>query len=407
MATRPARLRLMLLIIALVPVTVWWIERAVDAPENGWFEGTTTFGVASDFSVFYTSGKLVASGDIGALYDVDRFQAAFLEHGLGERSDNSALGNPPVLALAVAPLTVLSVERAWYVWTALGLVLMAASLRVFGAPRPIALSLLALLTLPVYFAITFGQMSLFVLAAFALVYKELRSGRVFGAGLAASLLILKPTMLVGFLLWWAIDARHRRALAGLALGSAAIVAASLPFVGSAWLAWPQGVVDFARVNTSHMAQWGQFAPFRFFGILLPGWGAVTAVLGAAAVIGGLLVFRRLAKLHRRDVHVLFALAVLLNLWCSPQVLTYSWTLLLAVGVVLWSQHPELRAPVAVAGAALGIAAPTSVLLVTELLDSTGWALQLAVPALALSTWFVLWLPARRGIADALVGARPV
>jgi hypothetical protein len=63
--------------------------------------------------------------------------------------------------------------------------------------------------------------------------------------------------------------------------------------------------------------------------------------------------------------------------------------------------------VAVAGAALGIAAPTSVLLVTELLDSTGWALQLAVPALALSTWFVLWLPARRGIADALVGARPV
>jgi hypothetical protein len=105
--------------------------------------------------------------------------------------------NPPELAWLVTPLSYLPYTLAGSIWT----VLLAAALGLvwfLGAPGRKLVRLIhgvgAAALLPVFVGVLFGQVSLVVVAAVALSWWLVSRGRPWLAGLALSVLILKPQM---------------------------------------------------------------------------------------------------------------------------------------------------------------------------------------------------------------------
>ena len=106
------RLVAVVVLLALVPVGVWWGERIVDTPRNGFFEGATTFQVGVDFTVLYAAGGLVVDGQGADIYDPVRLQDAVAERTGTTVGGNAVFANPPLLAAALAGLTRLKIRGA-------------------------------------------------------------------------------------------------------------------------------------------------------------------------------------------------------------------------------------------------------------------------------------------------------
>jgi hypothetical protein len=146
-----------------------------------------------DFYVYYLAAQLGRAHGWAAIYD----PAIFLPPVTQAIGKPLPYLNPPELAWVVTPLTYLPYTLAGWIWT----VLLAAA---FGlvwflvAPGRKLVRLIhgvcAAALLPVFVGVLFGQVSLVVVAAVALSWWLLSSGRPWLAGLALSALILKPQM---------------------------------------------------------------------------------------------------------------------------------------------------------------------------------------------------------------------
>ena len=377
-----------LIVLALVPIAAWWLLRLVDIPANGWFEATTTFAIGSDFTVFHTVGALIADSHGAEIYDVDLVQAEYVARTGRVAVENTAFGNTPAFGVLVAPLGLLSWEVAWVVWTAVGIAGLLAAVHLLHAPRPARFAAIAIFTLPVYFAMAFGQATLLWLVVVAGSFAALEGGKVRRAGAVAGLLILKPTLLLGLGIWWLIDREHRPALWAAVGTSVVVVVLTLPFVGSAWLDYPAAAVDFAQRHTGVEAQWAQFAPLGFFNLLFPGQRSLALVLGLVTVAAGVAVFLGYWREHRDDPILLFAGAIVLTLWVSPQVVAYEWTLLIAAGLLIYRSRPNLANELITVAAILGVTATGTIVLSNTLRPALGWTIQLAAPALAIAVWWL-------------------
>ncbi len=171
-----------------------------------------------DFPAFYHAGRLVGSADLFAQSAFDAKSRMFLR--------------TPFYAVLLRPLGALEYPHARLLWVGLMLAAFALSAWLWPGPRlPIVIAMCW--AFPVLFALALGQDIALMMLSIALAARLWMSGREFAAGLVASLLALKITLLLPVALVFLT--RSRRGFGGLASGVAVQFALSLALQGPAWI----------------------------------------------------------------------------------------------------------------------------------------------------------------------------
>ena len=338
--------------------------------------------IGTDYLQGYTAGVTLRLGEGARLYDF-AYQSALQQAIIGPRlQDFHAFITPPFLAWLFVPLSAFPYPLSFALWSLIGLLCLGASLRLLAAPHAARVFAWSLTWFAVFSALTFGQNSLLSLALLSLTYGLWRKGRLWLAGLAASLLLYKPQLLVGVgLLWLWQWRRDGRALLGLAAGGAVLLGLSLWQLPAASRAY----VGLSRTLLPHLTEWAEFPTWhlhtlRGFWHLL--WPRNLALADALWLVGSALGVAGCVHLWRRGREqpaLLFAAATVLTLWVAPHGMIYDWTLLLLPAVLLWQHQPRLRPRLKVAFAAIWAVSLISGPLTFWQMQTLPLAVQISVP----------------------------
>jgi hypothetical protein len=209
---------------------------------------------ATDFAVFYTAGRLVREGKIAHLYDPDTIAPEILrtqgyrnpERAVKDNSNEPFLRyyNPPIWAIATAPLTQLDLYQAYRLMAVLnllflgGICLLCAKILEW---RPVLVGVFLLGVFaydPTHANIQGGQVGIFIALSSGLGFYFVKRSRQRLASLAMTPAIVKPQFLA--FNWLAIVRKDKKAALWLA-GFAAL--ALLPFL----LIGPGGVRDYIDI----------------------------------------------------------------------------------------------------------------------------------------------------------------
>ena len=193
---------------------------------------------SSDFSAYYSAGRILDAGQGTRLYDPDLQREA-------QRIFSQKFGRPPLLpfnhppfeALIFAPLALLPYAGAWLLWVGCNLAIWIATMFLLRPYMPslaghFDMALLAAsLFVPLQIAVAQGQDSILVLFFFALCLLSLLRNRLWLAGSALGLAMMKPQLALAAVLVLALAHERRlRLLAGffstcLALGLLSVAVA--------------------------------------------------------------------------------------------------------------------------------------------------------------------------------------
>jgi alpha-1,2-mannosyltransferase len=342
--------------------------------------------IGTDYLQFYAAGTTVQRGDSARLYDM-AYQAELEQEIIGpDLSSYHAFITPPFLSWLFVPFSGLPYALSFIVWSLLGLGLLGASVVLLETERPGKTFLWCLTWFPVFATISFGQNALISVAIVSAAYGLWRRGNVFLAGLALSLMMYKPQLALGFLLWWVLDIRSSwRALVGWGLGTGALVAFCFLAMPEASMAY----VDFALRVLPDLPNWHEFpiwhlhTPRGMGRMLLPSLprlaDGLTLLLAGAACWAG----TRLVSRYRNCTPILFSTALCVSLWVTPHAMIYDWALLLVPAVLIHTQLPKQRERWRVLYALVWITSLISGPLTYFQLQLMPMALQISVPVLGL------------------------
>ena len=308
-----------------------------------------------DFALYYIFARIGLRHGFGALYDLAAQRQEWLS--LGSKFFYPAIFTPPV-AWLVAPFAVFPFPVAYSLWNALlGLAtLITWWLLAPGKGLNRLAHLAVALALPlVAFGLLLGQVVILVAAAVALSWWLLRRGRPLLAGLALSLIALKPQL--AFLVPLALLVTGQwRLFAGWLSGSAAMLLVALLTLGPANLH-----VYLLRLLATGKSLDASLVPVQLTVSGLLGNGA--AALIAQAVIAGLLLW-----LCRRRRSPEFAIAAGLcgSVLITPYLHAQDLGVLLASAWLYLRTEPAVaeRIPVIVGYLAAGLLATPLPLLIT-------------------------------------------
>ncbi len=290
-------------------------------------ESNQPFG--GDFASFYTAGRLVLTGRGAELYDL-RLQQSTQAEILNAPGYTALVAyvNPPVWAVACAPLAALPYKAAYVICTA---GLLAAFLGALHALRPHVPSLhaswgtvvgLTWLFYPICRTVTAGQNTAVTLLLLTLIYAGLRADRPLRVGAALGLLTYKPqfALLIGALLL--MQRQWRAVLVAGALGVVHYLLGAL-VCGPAW---PLDLLHtLARYNTLENVYNGatSVALVGWHEHWLPqAWGRTLGWAGTAAVAGAALWTYRTADGRRPEFALHWGLAVAASVLVSPHTQWY-------------------------------------------------------------------------------------
>jgi hypothetical protein len=153
------------------------------------------YAVRNDFRLAFAAATVGIRDGYGHLYDLAAQKAAI--ESLGPGFNPQPFISPPPLAWLVTPLLVLPFQAALVVWTLLLLAALAWTWYLLAPPGGLvkAAHLTLLLgVFPVAFGVMVGQPGAWVAAAVATSYWLLKHDRPGWAGLALSLVVLKPQL---------------------------------------------------------------------------------------------------------------------------------------------------------------------------------------------------------------------
>ena len=153
------------------------------------------YAVRNDFRLAYGAATLGIRQGYNHLYDLAA-QKATIE-SLGPGFNPQPFISPPPLAWLVTPLVVLPFQVALVIWTALLLAALVWTWYLLAPPGRLARAAhLAMLlgVFPVAFGVMVGQPGAWVAAAVATAWWLLRHERAVLAGLALSLIVIKPQL---------------------------------------------------------------------------------------------------------------------------------------------------------------------------------------------------------------------
>jgi hypothetical protein len=325
-----------------------------------------------DFYVYYLAAKLGRALGWAAIYD----PAVFLPPVTAAVGKPLPYLNPPELAWLVMPLSFLPYPLAAMIWTG---VLAAALVLAWSLVAPgrgltrVIHGVAAVVLLPVFVGVLFGQVSLLVVGAVALSWWLLSRERPWLAGLALSALILKPQM--AFLVPVAL------LLAGYGRVFLAWLAVSVPLAVITLLATGPGV--FHQISRSLQTVSGVPGPIqssllRQLPLPLAGIG-IAMVLGASVFI----LWRGRGSGPSRPI----AIGLISSVLVSPYINFYDLSaLVLAAWLILRTNPPRWQRAVT-----LGMYVPlygAPIWPLVTLVCICGWLVSLAA--------FTLTLPPRPG-----------
>jgi hypothetical protein len=153
------------------------------------------YAVRNDFRLAYAAATVGIRDGYGRLYDLAAQKSAI--EGLGPGFNPQPFISPPPLAWLVTPLLVLPFSVALVVWTLLLLAALAWTWYLLAPPGRFAKAahlFLMVGVFPVAFGVMVGQPGAFVAAAVATSWWLIRHDHPVWAGLALSLVVLKPQL---------------------------------------------------------------------------------------------------------------------------------------------------------------------------------------------------------------------
>jgi hypothetical protein len=290
----------------------------------------------TDFSVFYAAALLVRTGQGAQLYNQGleaARHASFLLPGAHLPLGGLAFIQPPTTALLALPFSLLAPGPAYWTWSLAQLGLLVAALLVAAGPAPwpdrrrlpVAVMLMALAGGGSFLVVYFGQSDGLACLAVAVAYwawrhqRRLLAGVCLGAGFGAA----KPHLAIGLAVF-VIGRRDWRALTGMALGAAAVVAVSVATVGvGATLAFV-GNVGVAVNGSPLSGDIGIFGAGR--GLLGTAGLAVAGPLAALALVACFLLGEA-ARGRAELLEVGLAGALVLSLVVAPHLHAYDLAIL--------------------------------------------------------------------------------
>jgi hypothetical protein len=285
---------------------------------------TYRYPVASpDFFVYYLAARIGMSHGWAAMYDPSIFLA--VESRIVGRP--LAYLNPPELAWLVLPLTSLPYAVAAWVWR--GLLASGALLTwLVASPgagwRKVMHGTTALVLLPIFISVVFGQVSILIVAAVAISWLFIERGQPWLAGVALAFIFLKPQ--IAFLVPPALLlAGYRRVFLAWSLATLALATA-------AFLAAGPAMVDLGRralASVAHVPGPIQMSLER----QLPLPVAVVAVLVAVGVATFLVMH------SRRSASVPIAIALVASVLVSPYINFYDLSAVMLAGWLVLRTHP--------------------------------------------------------------------
>ena len=215
-----------------------------------------------DFTSFYTGALMLRQGLGSRLYDLAaqaQVQQALLRpYGWVFADGLLPYIYPPFLAVLFVPLTWVSLQWAFILWNLANLALIITTVALLLAqwrrlsPGYLAIStVIALAFIPVFQGVRNGQSSFLVLLALTLTYVAQAKKHEALSGLALAFGLIKPQLVVLFVLWLLVRRRWR---ALLAFGAAAI---ALLFV-SCGITGSDGLMAYLPLTRQMLAWDGRY-----------------------------------------------------------------------------------------------------------------------------------------------------
>ncbi|TMC84335.1 MAG: DUF2029 domain-containing protein [Chloroflexi bacterium] len=300
------------------------------------------YAVRNDFRLAYAAALVGLRDGYGRLYDLAAQREAILS--LGPKFNPQPFISPPPLAWLVTPLTVLPFAAALAVWT---LLLIAALLWTWYLLAPgdglskAAHLLLWIGVFPVAFGVMVGQPGALVAAAVTTAWWLIRADKPMLAGLALSLLVLKPqlALLVPVAL---LAAGYRKTFASWLVASLAIGLVAVALLGVDGVARYRDVL--AQTQT---AAWDITRRYSISGPLGLGWSL------RAAEVAVLVLTIVAAWRQRASPELVIAAGVVGSLLFTPYLGFQDFLMLFVAGwLVIRARPSALQVGVLVAGYAL-------------------------------------------------------
>ena len=305
---------------------IWVVATSGPLDRFGTLKGT-------DFSQFYVSARLVATGRAAALYDWSAYTHELATQVPGPEGLLYLPVYPPTLALLLAPLGALPYLPALVVWTVIsaGVYLAAGAWLIARGPglrRDVTSAALLLVAFPAFpQLLLYGQVSVLALALVVLAWWAWTHGRQALAGIALGALVFKPQMLV--IPACAVLVAPSLPLAvGVVTGIAIELGLVTAALGTGTLA---GYLHTVRRVLAHPASFEpkpeQIQSLRGFFLAFGGETIVTTVLFLAAAIAILLLARQVIR-RTSSPGLAFSAIVLAGLLVNPHLYVYDLVLLL-------------------------------------------------------------------------------
>ncbi len=334
----------------VVPLALGWFAFALADSVTNFEPQTIRLSAQSeydpyldDFVVFYAAGNVARNGNADGLYDPATLHAAqAAELGVPESSIiRLPFYNPPGVALPLIALSLLTLTGAAVAWTAIQLVLFAASLGAIareGARRNGILAGLlvvgAVSSMPFHETILHGQVSMTLLAGWVALWFgafERRSDKL--TVLALTLLAIKPQLVIVPVAYLVLTRRWRALAVAAALQAILSLATMLFLDPRIVLHWLQLMLSATRWEDENgiwvhaMFGWNAFVR----AIAGSGYHAVRAALATGltlATAGYCLRAGRAA--YRQGRHAdLFAMLIFASVVMSPHLFAQDLMLVVA------------------------------------------------------------------------------
>jgi hypothetical protein len=289
-----------------------------------------------DFVHLYTIGLLAREGHGEMLYDMPAQTRIIHEITGAENLVYLPLYGPQV-ALLFAPLSRLSLSKAFLIWVLINIVIYALCCRAVGrrcaalAGQRITILILALAFPPFFALLVWGQTSGIALGLFTLAWLALRSRHSFAAGLALGMLVFKPQLGIAAALLFLLNGEWVIVLGALVLGGAQVAAG--------WWYFGTAVMKsyFLRLTAVDLGQleprpWATHSLRAFWAMLVPYPGPAFALYLLSAAI--LFYFALQAWRNAREFDVRFSSLVLASILLAPHLGIYDLVLLMPVLLLL-------------------------------------------------------------------------
>jgi len=298
----------------------------------------------SDFTSTYVGATLLREGQGGSMYD-ETLQAPLHAALIApDREGNLPFVNAPLAAAVALPVSLLSLQAAYRLWSLLQLALLVGAVVVAIRAAPgrrslppltlVAVGLGALACLGTLATLLLGQWDGLSALGLAVAYACLRGRRpaTAGAVLAMTALIAKPHLALG-LAAFVIGMRDRRLLLGAAGGVVASLLLSL------LVASPAGIAGFVGAAIHSTTRWQLANMVSLVGIsgAIAGNGTASHLLAAVGSVVAVAIAAALGSAARsRPARLEAALAgaAVLSLLASPH--AYWDDLALLVPALAWS-----------------------------------------------------------------------